>query len=229
MIVVTGASRGFGLAMAEAVANAGAHVVAVARTVGALEALDDRIKEAGLEAATLAPLDLTDGAMVDGLGAALFQRWGRLDGLVHAAGELGVLSPVAHIEPDVMEKTVALTLVGTHRLIRSLDPLLRAAPAGRAVFVTCSTGRPARPFWGAVGAPRAGMEALVQAYAAETATTSLRVNLYDPGPMRTRLRAQAYPGERENAVPKAEEAVAGALSLLGDDCSETGGLVVRNA
>ncbi len=222
VVLVTGASRGFGRAVALAVARAGAHVVLTARTQGALEELDDAIRGDGLAAPTLAPLDLTDGTAVDGLGAGIMQRFQRLDGLVHAAGMLGILSPVAHIKPDMMGDALALGVAAVHRLIASLDLPLRQSPAGRAVFVTCAQGQDGRPFWGAFAAPRAAAEVLVRAYAGETARTALKVNLFDPGPMATRLRRDAYPGEAPAARPAPEAVAPAVVPFLAPTWTETG-------
>ena len=222
VVLVTGASRGFGRAVARAVARAGAHLVLTARTQGALEELDDELRGAGLGEPTLAPLDLMDGTAVDGLGAGIMSRFERLDGLVHAAGALGVLSPVAHIKPDLMRDALAFGVGATQRLIASLDLPLRQSPAGRAVFVTCRQGRGGRPFWGAFAAPRAALDVLVGAYAAETAKTALKVNLFDPGPMATRLRRDAYPGEAADAQPTPEAIAPEVLALLAPELQRSG-------
>ncbi|MEO1092478.1 MAG: SDR family NAD(P)-dependent oxidoreductase, partial [Pseudomonadota bacterium] len=194
IVLVTGAGRGLGRAVALAAGAAGAHLVLVARTQGALEELDDLLRGQGCEAPTLAPLDITDGAAVDGLGAAIMERFGRLDGWVHTAAELGILTPVSHLKPEVLARVSALSIAATHRLIRSLDLPLRQSGGARVVVATCRAGRPARPYWAAFAAPRAAMEALALAYAAENANAGLCLNLFDPGPLRTRLRAEAYPG-----------------------------------
>jgi NAD(P)-dependent dehydrogenase (short-subunit alcohol dehydrogenase family) len=192
--LVTGASRGIGRACAVGLARAGAHVIATARTQGALEALDDEIRQATGEGATLVPLDLKDGAGVDQLGGAVFERWKKLDILIHAAGELGVLTPVAHLDPPVWERAVAVNMTATYRLIRSFDPLLRQSDAGRAIFLTSGAARHPQAFWGVYAATKAGMEALVEAYRDETAITPVRPILLTPGPLRTRLGASAFPG-----------------------------------
>ncbi|MGF1477757.1 MAG: SDR family NAD(P)-dependent oxidoreductase [Geminicoccaceae bacterium] len=218
IILITGASRGLGRAVAVACAGRGAQVICVARTQGGLEETDDLVKDAGGMPAVLVPMDLRQSPSVETLGAAIAERFGRLDGLVSAAGQLGELSPIAHLQPKVLAASVELLLLVNHRLIRSFDPLLRAASEARAVFVTGSATAADRPFWSAFAASCAGLDALVRAYAAETAKTSLKVNAYDPGPMRTRLRAAAYPGEATERVPMPEEKVAGLLTLLGPDC-----------
>jgi NAD(P)-dependent dehydrogenase (short-subunit alcohol dehydrogenase family) len=221
-VLVTGASRGLGRAVARALAPTGAHLVLTARTQGALEELDDEIRGAGHGEPTLAPLDLTDVDAVNGLGAGLMGRFERLDGLVHCAGALGILSPVAHIKPEVVRDALELQVGVTQRLIASLDLPLRQSPSGRAVFVTCGHGQDGRAYWSAFAAPRAAAEILVKAYAAEVQKTALKVNLFDPGPMATKLRRQAYPGEAADAQP-APETVAGAVPpLLSPACERTG-------
>lgn len=193
--LVTGASRGIGRASALALAKAGAHVVAIARTEGGLTDLDDEIRAATGQAATLVPLDVSDGEALDGLGLALHQRFGRVDVLVHAAAILGPMTPVSHIEPKHWERVVAVNLTATYRIIRSFEPLLRASDAGRAIFLT--TGRVARPkaFWGPYGITKAGMEHMVRTWADELEQTKVRAVLLDPNTMRTNMRAEAMPGE----------------------------------
>lgn len=201
IVLVTGASRGIGYQAALEAARRGAHVVAVARTVGGLEELDDEI-QAGGGSATLVPADLRDGDAIDRLGLAIFERWGKLDGLVANAAMLGVLSPVAHFEPKDFDKVMALNVTANYRLIRSVDLLLRQAEAGRAVFVSSSSARSARAFWGPYAASKAALEALVKSYAAETGgVTRVRANVFYPGAVRTAMRAQAVPGEDPNSLP----------------------------
>ena len=195
MALVTGASRGIGRVSALALAEAGAHVIAVARTQGALEELDDEIRSRGGERATLVPMDITNGKGWDELGYAIFQRHARLDILVHAAATLSGLRPASHIPPVVWDRVVATNLTSVFRLIRSLEPLLKASEAGRAIFLT--SGRAIRPkaFWGAYAATKAGLEAFVRCWADEVDTTALRAVLLDPGVMRTKMRAEGFPGE----------------------------------
>ncbi|HYX02554.1 MAG TPA: SDR family NAD(P)-dependent oxidoreductase, partial [Reyranella sp.] len=194
LALITGASRGLGAATALAYAREGAHCILLARTVGGLEEVDDQIKAIG-GSATLVPLDVTDGPGIDRLGAALHERYRRLDVLVGNAAILGTLSPIGHIEPEVFEQVMAVNVAANWRLIRSLDPLLRQSLAGRAIFVTAGVSRRALPYWGAYAASKAALDMLAGIYAAEVAHTNVRVNLFDPGPMRTGLRAQAFPGE----------------------------------
>src|SRR6195952_4552345 len=210
--LVTGASRGIGAAVSVELARLGARVVITARTQGGLEETDDAIRAAGGEA-TILPLDLREGGQIDAIGPTLFQRFGRLDVLVHNAGALGRLTPVSHILPDDWADVVAVNLSATWRLIRTCDPLLRQAPAGRAVFVTENRAREPRAYWGAMGATKAGMEHPVLTWAQEVATTTVRVNLFDPGPVATRMRSNAFPGE-DRSVLASPEAVAPALVAL---------------
>jgi NAD(P)-dependent dehydrogenase (short-subunit alcohol dehydrogenase family) len=210
--LVTGASRGIGAAAAIELARLGAHVVITARTQGGLEETDDAIRTAG-GTATLLPLDLTEGEQIDAIGPSLFQRFGRLDVLVHAAGALGRLTPVAHILPHDWAEVIAVNLSATWRLIRTCDPLLRNAVAGRAVFVTPGRARAPKAYWGAYGATKAGMEHLVLTWADEVKTTKLRVNLFNPGPTATRIRSQAMPGEDPSTLPKPGD-VAPSLAAL---------------
>jgi NAD(P)-dependent dehydrogenase (short-subunit alcohol dehydrogenase family) len=202
IVLVTGASRGIGYQAALEAAKRGAHVIAVARTVGGLEELDDEIQAAG-SSATLVPLDLRDYDGIDRLGRAIFERWGKLDGLVGNAAMLGGLSPLAHFEPKDFDRVMALNVTANYRLLRSLDLLLRQSDAGRAVFVSSSSAHSARPFWGPYAASKAALEALVKSYAAETAGASkVRTNVFYPGAVRTAMRAQAVPGEDPDTLPR---------------------------
>ncbi len=201
--LVTGASRGIGAATALELAARGAHVILTGRTQGGLEEVDDKIRAAGGKS-TLLPLDLMEGDDVDKIGPSLFERFGRLDILVSNAAALGKLTPVPHILPKDWAAVVGVNLTANWHLIRSCGPLLNIAPAGRAVFVT--TGRVQRPrsYWGAYGATKAAMEHLVLTWADETRGTNLRVNLFDPGVVRTRLRADIMPGEDPATLPPPE-------------------------
>ncbi len=219
--LVTGASRGIGAAIALELAQAGAHVVAVARTVGGLEELDDKIRAAG-GTATLVPLDVTDNDGIARLALALHERYGRLDVMVGNAGVLGPLSPVAHIEPKVWNNMFAVNVTANWQLIRTMDPLLRAAPAGRAVFMTSGVAHYGRAYWGPYAASKAALEEMVRAYAAETATTSVRANLYAPGPTRTRMYLGAFPGVDPETLPTPETVAAKIMPLCAPDCTETG-------
>src|SRR5215213_8676245 len=203
LAVVTGASRGIGRAGAIELAKAGAHVLALARTQGALEELDDEIRALG-GVATLVPADVTDYPALDRLGAAIHQRWGKLDILIGNAGVLGDVAPLPHVDPATWEKTLAVNVTANWRLIRSLDPLLRAAEAGRAVFLSSGAARLCYAYWGPYSVSKAALDALVKTYAAESATTQVKANLLSPGPTRTRLRAQAMPGEDPTTLPRPE-------------------------
>jgi NAD(P)-dependent dehydrogenase (short-subunit alcohol dehydrogenase family) len=205
LVVVTGASRGIGRASALALAKAGAHVIAVARTQGGLEELDDEIRRETGEDATLVPLDLADGDKIDQLGGLLFERFKRLDGLVHAAATLGLLTPVSHMSPRDWDRTVQLNLTASYRLIRSFEPLLKASDAGRAVFLTSSVATKPRAFWGAYAATKAAMEVLIRTWADEVDITPIRAAIVDPGRMRTRMRAEAFPGEDPETLPNPAE------------------------
>src|ERR1700704_5676297 len=201
--LITGASRGVGAVVAERFAGEGAHVVLAARTTGGLEEVGDRIRAAG-GSATLVPLDLRQFIKIDELAAALYQRYGRLDILVGNAGEFGVFSPLGHIDPALWAEIVDLNLTANWRLIRAMDPLLRAAPAGRAIFVTSGVARGVFPYWGPYAVSKAGLEMLVKIYAGEITKTRVRANLIDPGIVRTRLRARAFPGENPTHLPPPE-------------------------
>lgn len=213
IVLVTGAGHGIGAAVARACAAEGASLVLTARSRAALEEVDDQVRAAGAEPATLVPLDLAKGAEVDLLGAALFQRFGRLDGLAACAGELGLLTPVSHLDPAVMARVLSVNLLANQRLIRTLDPLLRVSSAGRAVFATDSTGRNAA-YWGAYGAGKAALESLVLSWAAELRITAVRVTLLDPGPVATRLRATAFPGESPESLRRPDEVAGPFVDLL---------------
>ena len=210
--LVTGASRGIGAAAAVALGRLGAHLVITARTQGGLEETDDAIRSAG-GSATLLPLDLREGDKLDMLGLSIFQRFGRLDVLVHSAASLGKLTPAGHILPDDWAEVLAVNLSAAWRLIRGCDALLRQAPAGRAVVLTEAVAREPIAYWGALGATKAGMENLVRTWAAEARTTRLRVNLFDPGIVASRMRSAAFPGENPASLA-GPETVAGALAAL---------------
>jgi NAD(P)-dependent dehydrogenase (short-subunit alcohol dehydrogenase family) len=215
--LITGASRGLGAAAALAYAREGAHVVLVARTVGGLEAVDDKVKALGGQA-TLVPLDMTDGPGLDRLGAALHERFGRLDVLLGNAALLGTLSPLGHIDPRTFDEVMAVNVTANWRLIRSMDPLLRASDAGRAIFVTSGVSRRVIPFWGSYAVSKAALDMLVGIYAAEVADTRVRVNLYNPGATRTGMRASAFPGEDPNTLPKPEAHAEGLIQLALPSC-----------
>jgi NAD(P)-dependent dehydrogenase (short-subunit alcohol dehydrogenase family) len=228
--LVTGASRGIGRSVALALAASGVHVVAMARTQGALEELDDAIRALRPEAenpATLVPCDLRDHAAIDRLGEALHRRWGRLDVLVANAGALGPLEPLHHVEPEQWDELFSLNVTANWRLIRALDPLLRQSPAGRAVFVTSAAASRAelRAYWGPYAVSKAALDALARTYAAETVNTSaIRVMLVNPGPLRTRMRASAMPGEDPATLRTPEELAPKIVALCSPAWRETGKL-----
>ncbi|MCA3378327.1 MAG: SDR family NAD(P)-dependent oxidoreductase [Roseomonas sp.] len=212
--LITGASRGIGAALALELARLGAQCVLVARTQGGLEEVDDAIRAAGGKPATLLPFDLQKAEKdIDMIGPSIVQRFGRLDILVHNAGALNKLTPVAHIEPRDWAEVMAVNLTASWRLIRSCDPPLRASEAGRAVFVT--SGRVLRPraYWGMYGASKAGMEHLVMTWAQEVEATPLRVNLVDPDIVATKMRAAAMPGEDPATLPQPADVAPGIAAL----------------
>ena len=221
--LVTGASRGIGAALAIALARQGAHVVAVARTVGGLEELDDKIREGGGEA-TLVPLDLKDYDGIARLAAALDQRYGRLDVLVGNAGIIGPLSPLDHVEPKAWDDVVALNITANWHLIRVMGPLLRKSSAGRAVFMTSGVAHMGRAYWGPYAMSKAALEVLAQTFAAETTSTNVRVNLFGPGPTRTQMYAAAFPGIDPMTLPTPEEVAEKIVPLCLPDFTESGKL-----
>lgn len=225
LVLVTGASRGLGAAVAVACAQEGAHLVLVARTQGALEEIDDKVRAVGADGATLLALDLREGDLVDRLGATLLERFGLLDGLVLAHAELGLLTPVSHLKPDVLADTMAVNFLAAHRLIRTLDPLLRLSPSGRVVALTCEAARARTAYWGTYAASKAALEALVTCWADETERTRMRINLVDPGPMATRLRRRAFPGETADAQPAPELRAPAIVELLRPTSERHGELV----
>ena len=217
--LVTGASRGIGAAVALELSCLGAQCVLVARSQGGLEETDDAIRAAGGEGATLLPFDLAKGAeRIDAIGPSVVERFGRLDILVHGAGALGTLTPVAHVTPRDWDEVVGVNLSASWRLIRTCDPPLRASDAGRAVFLTSSHASQPKAYWGAYGATKAAMEHLVLTWAQEVADTPLRVNLLDPGPVATRMRATAMPGEDPATLTQPAQAAphVAALCLPGE-------------
>ncbi len=222
--LVTGASRGIGAAVAERYAAEGAHLVLAARTVGGLEEVDDKIRAAG-GAATLVPLDLRDFVKIDELAGAIYQRFERLDILVGNAAEFGTFSPLGHIDPKLWQEVIDLNLTANWRLIRAMDPLLRAAPHGRAIFVTSGIARNPRAYWGPYAASKAALDVLVKTYAAECENTNVRANLIGPGVVRTRLRARVFPGEDPMNLPPPETVAEAFVQLALDDCTGNGEVV----
>ncbi len=216
--LVTGASRGIGRAVTLALAEAGAHVIMVARTTGALEEVDDEVRARG-GTATLVRLDLRKPDQVDALGPSVFERWGKLDVLVANAGVLGPLSPLAHITNASWSDVMEINLNANWRLIRTLDPLLRRSDAGRAIFVSSGAAAAKNAYWGPYAVSKAGLEALVKTYAQEIETTAIRVNIVNPGPIRTAMRAKAFPGEDPSTLATPDEIAPLFLGLA--DLSQT--------
>ena len=222
--LVTGATRGLGAAVGRLFAREGAHVILVARTVGGLEEVDDAIRAEG-RAATLVPIDLMDRAKIEQAAQAIAERFGRLDVLVGNAGLLGGLYPVGQM-PDPLWDSVFATNVGANaRLIGAFDPLLRASGTGRAIFVTSRAAETARAYWGAYAASKAALETLVRIYAAEVQRFAVKVNLIDPGPVRSQMRAQAFPGEDPNSLPTPDDVAPWFLGLAEAGCTRHGEII----
>jgi NAD(P)-dependent dehydrogenase (short-subunit alcohol dehydrogenase family) len=221
--LVTGASRGLGASAAIALAKEGAHVIATARTEGGLTELDDAIKAVG-GSATLVPLDIKDFDGIDRLGAAIFERWKRLDILVGNAGVLGKLTPMAHIDQKMWDEVMAVNVTANYRLIRSMDMLLRQSDAGRAVFVTSGLAHKCWAYWGPYSISKAALEAMVKTYAAETATSTVKANCFSPGATRTGMRAKAMPGEDPMSLPHPDDVAAQIVPMCEPAFSDNGGV-----
>lgn len=219
--LVTGASRGIGRAAALAFARAGAHVVALARTSGALEELDDEIRQIG-GSATLVPLDLADAGGIEKLGPAVLERWGKLDILLANAGVLGSLSPLGHVTEADWAKVMDINVTANWRLLKSLDPALRASDAGRVILLSSGAAHKCTAYWGPYSVSKAAVEALGRTYAAETATTPVKVTLVNPGPLRTRMRAEAMPGEDPATLKTPEDLAPHLVRLASPDWAESG-------
>lgn len=228
--LVTGASRGIGAAVVRRFAAEGAEIVAIARTQGALEELDDEVRSAGGKPLVLVPEDLCKPGLIEQVAAAVFQRFARLDILVGNAGVIGGgLTPVAHHAPDDWEEAFAVNVTANWRLIRACDPLLRMAPAGRAVFTTSAAAGGAEPFWGAYAASQAALETTVRTWAAEIAkVTAVKANLLDPGPVATRLRTIAFPGEDQSKLAQPGDVAGAFLDLCLPGCARHGEVVRAN-
>lgn len=223
--LITGASRGIGAAVAKAYAKAGAHVILLARNTRKLERIDDAIREEGGKS-TLLPLDLTKFDEVDKIGPSLYEKFGGLDIVVGNAGVLGTLSPLPHIKAEEFDKVLNINTTANFRLIRTLDPLLQKSDAGRAIFVT--TGADVvkgRAYWGSYAISKAALESMVKLYAQEVSNTNLRVNMIDPGGVRTEMRATAKPGENPLTLPTPEDIVEDFLKLASNDCDKHGEVV----
>lgn len=222
--LITGASRGIGAAVARRFAAEGAHVVLVARTVGGLEEIDDEIRRAG-GVATLVPLDLAEFEKIDQMAAAVFQRFERLDVLVGNAALLGTITPMGHIDPQEWQQVFDVNVTANWRLIRMFDPLLRRSEAGRAIFVTSGIARGVFPYWGAYAASKAALEMMVKTWAGEITRTKIRANLLDPGVVRTRMRARAFPGENPDTLKPPEAVTDAFVALAAADCTRHGEVV----
>jgi len=223
LALVTGASRGIGYATALALARAGAHIVAVARTQGGLEELDDAIRSVG-GSATLVPLNMTDSEGIARLGAALNERHGKLDILIGNAGIAGPSSPLGHIDLKAWNDVISVNVTANFQLIRCMEPLLRQSDAGRAVFITSGIASKATAYLGPYAASKAALDTLVRVWAAETAITPIRVNLFSPGPIRTRMRAQVFPGEDPMTLDTPEQAAEFILPMCEPAWTESGKL-----
>jgi NAD(P)-dependent dehydrogenase (short-subunit alcohol dehydrogenase family) len=225
LALITGASRGLGAALAHRFAAEGAKLVLLARDTEALEKLDDALRADG-HSATLVPLDLRQFDRLDAMAASLHERFGSLDILVSCAAALGHLAPTGHFDPALWEEIIDVNLTANWRLIRALDPLLRASSAGRAIFATCIAARESEPYWAPYAASKAALEALVKSYAEEVAQTTLRVNLVDPGPMRTTLRFAAFPFEERDKIKPPEDATDAFVALADEACTQNGELII---
>jgi NAD(P)-dependent dehydrogenase (short-subunit alcohol dehydrogenase family) len=226
--LVTGASRGIGRAVALEFARQGARVICVARTQGGLEELDDEIKALGgsdENKATLVPCDLTDFDAIDRMGAAVYERFGRLDVLVGNAGILGILTPMHQLDPKIWDQVIGLDLTANWRLVRSFDPLLRASDAGRAIFVSAAAASGVWPYWGAYAVAKAGLESMVRTYAGELQKTNVKVNIIRPGPVKSALRRQAYPGEEPDDLQQPKDVTPWFIDLALPECTRSGEII----
>jgi NAD(P)-dependent dehydrogenase (short-subunit alcohol dehydrogenase family) len=221
--LVTGASRGIGYATARALSKAGAHIIAVARTQGGLEELDDDIRKDG-GTATLVPLSLTDFDGIARLGAALHERHGKIDILVGNAGVAATSSPLGHTDLKAWTDMLAINVTANFQLIRCMEPLLKQSVAGRAVFLTSGAASKALAYMGPYAASKAALDTLVRVWANETASTNVRVNLFSPGPIRTRMRAQVFPGEDPMTLDTPEQVAEFIVPMCAPDWTETGKL-----
>ena len=221
VILITGASRGIGQAVALAAAKAGANVIITGRTIGALEDLDDKINAVGGKA-TIVELDFLDHAAMPRLAAAIQGRWGKLDGLVANAAMLGPLSPLSHLDDTVWDNTIAVNLTAQWHLIKAMEPLLLAASAGRAILVSSGVADGIKPFWGPYAISKAGLEAMGRVWAGETEQTNLRINILNPGGTATGMRASAFPGENPDTLPRPADVAPAFLTLLDPACIDHG-------
>lgn len=221
--LITGASRGLGRALALQLAKTGAHIIAIARTRGGLEDLDDSIRAIG-GSSTLVEMNVTDFDALDRLGASIYERWGKLDILVGNAALLGPITPVNHLDAKSWDQVMATNVTANWRLLRSMDPLLRLSEHARAVFITSSASHSCKAYWGPYSISKAALEALVKTYVAETQTTSIKTMLVNPGRMRTAMRKAAYPGEEQDVLPMPETIAAHILPLLHPSSTQNGAI-----
>lgn len=222
--LITGASRGIGRAVALKYAELGAHVILVAKTTAALEEVDDEIQALG-GSATLVPMDLRDFDKIDQMGAALYERFKKIDILVGNAGILGDLTPMAHLKPKMWQEVMDINVTANWRLIRIMEPLLKLSDAGRAIFLSSGTTKSPRAYWAAYAVSKAALENMVQTWAEELDKTNVKANLIDPGATRTRMRAQAYPGENPDQLKDPEALQALFVELALPTCQRQGEIV----
>ena len=199
LALVTGASRGIGASIAKKLANTGAHVILLARNIGSLEEIDEEINKNG-GSSTIVAMDLLDYPAIDRLGARIFERWGKLDILIGNAAVLGQLTPIHHYDPNIWDDVMGINLTANYRLLRSLDPLLRISQNGRIIFLSCDISGGLYPYWGAYAISKSALETMVKTYAKETERLALKINIVDPGPTSTNLRAGAFPGEDQRKI-----------------------------
>lgn len=224
VILLTGASRGIGRAAAIACAKEGAELIITGRTVGALEEVDDEIKKLGSKS-TIVELDSKDLPAIPRLAKAIHDKWGRLDGFIANAGQLGQMSPMPHIEPDAWDETILVNLTSVWHQIRNFDLLLRAAPSARVILMSSAAALGPRAYWGAYAVSKAGIEAMGRAWAAESEKTKIKINMIDPGGTRTGMRAAAFPGEDPLTLPTPEDISPAFVALMRDDCRHHGELI----
>ena len=226
LALVTGASRGIGAGIAKELANAGTHVILLARTIGSLEEIDDEIKKNG-GSSTIVAMDLLDYSAIDRLGASIFERWGKLDILIGNAAVLGQLTPIHHYDPTIWDEVIGVNLTANYRLLRSLDPLLRISEKGRIIFLSSDVSDGLHPYWGAYAVSKSALETMVSTYAKETERLALQINIVDPGPTGTKLRAGAFPGENQRQIQTPEIAAQFICEVIFNKETEHGAIVKR--
>ena len=224
IILITGASRGIGRAAAITCARAGAELIITGRTTGALEEVNDEIKNMGGKS-TIVELDSKDLPALPRLAKVIYNKWGKLDGFIANAGQLGQMSPMPHIEPKAWDETILVNLTSVWHQIRNFDSLLRAAPSGRAILMSSAAALGPRAYWGAYAVSKAGIEAMGRAWAAESEKTKMKINMIDPGGTRTKMRAEAFPGEDPMTLPTPEDIAPAFVALMRDNCPHHGELI----